>query len=396
VLPTVFLVPLGIVGLEYYIGQLIRLEHVRVVYEEQLVDPWDLLMQKLDAPEVPDASCLGSSASHYTLADIAFTPRKKCPEGQRRMINFHNPIRHAWNDERKLIPRIVHQHSDTRCLTMRVDRTSTKWAFHHWSYYIHDEESRDRLFEKYCGDFTQSCEFPLLCQIVSKCFRTNHRNRVRYDSLKIELWKFLVLWIFGGVYVELGFLPSKFHGGSIHKDDDGFFWIDPKTGMLSTKLMAVSPRHPIMYYAVQSLLLAMLAEGEKEGESSSLLLAGDDAGSRILSRALWMFRDQPQPPDGEKLSPGQYQGVLNRSVNVMGGHGLVLPEQQEGGGGDVVARNGNGWVVSVFTSDQDREAEFRKIGMVKDTIGEKDGGNEGRLSPCFGELYHLRKVSLLS
>lgn len=281
---------------------------------------------------------------------------------------------------------------------MRLDRTAVKWAFPKWSYYIHDEESRDRLFTRYCEDFTQSCEFPLLCRIVSKCFDTRHRNRVRHHYLKIELWKFLTLWIFGGVYVELGFLPSTFHPGTIQKRDDGLLLIDPDTGRLSSKMMAVSPRHPIMYYAVQSLLLAMLMEDSPPPSSSSFsalpegTAAGDEPGAIVLNHAFRLFRDHHhQEPtvggddgggDG-RLASRTYRGFWNRTVRVVEGAGLAFHK-----GESEHARND--WVVSVFASQQDRDTEYRKIGMreVGNGEGDTEGDDDGASSPCLGELYH--------
>ena len=60
---------------------------------------------------------------------------------------------------------------------------------------MHDEDSKSRLFETYCGGGIPTCEFPLLGQIVDKCFysQTNSQNQHRYYSLKTELWKFLTV-----------------------------------------------------------------------------------------------------------------------------------------------------------------------------------------------------------
>ena len=129
VLPVVFLVPLSMVWLEYYIGKLIGLEDVKAVYQEQLVDPWFLFMQDLDTLRAQERGFIGSPILPSLLANISYTPRTKCPEGQRRMINIHNPRSHPVDSNTRLIPRIVHQQSKTRCLTMRVDRTTVNWIF---------------------------------------------------------------------------------------------------------------------------------------------------------------------------------------------------------------------------------------------------------------------------
>jgi len=126
VLPAFFLVPLGVILLEYYIGKLISLDDVKDVlddvkdvYQEQLLDPWDLLMLDLNPNQ-------RIAPPPKFLANVSYTPRTKCPEGQRRRFNVHDPMSHSVDS---LIPLIVHQQSKTRCLTMKVDRATIKWVF---------------------------------------------------------------------------------------------------------------------------------------------------------------------------------------------------------------------------------------------------------------------------
>lgn len=126
VLLTVFLVPLGIIWLECYIGKLIGLEDIRDTYEDQLMDPWDLLRQDFNVPRIRERGGI------YPLPKMAYAPHIQCPPGQRRMINVHNSLSHSVGSGEfsagRLIPMIVHQQSKTRCLTMKVDRATTKWA----------------------------------------------------------------------------------------------------------------------------------------------------------------------------------------------------------------------------------------------------------------------------
>lgn len=123
VLPALFLVPLAMIWLEYYIGKLIGLEDITDAYKEQLVYPWDLLQQDLNA------SSSTPPLSSSVLPEIAYAPRIQCPPGQRRMINVHNPMSHPIGSGGRRIPMIVHQQSKTRCLTMRIDKATTQWAF---------------------------------------------------------------------------------------------------------------------------------------------------------------------------------------------------------------------------------------------------------------------------
>jgi len=410
VLPVLFLVPVGMIWLEYSIGKLIGLEDIRNVYEEQLVDPWNLLMQDLNASRVREKSTMGiPPLSPSLLPNISYAPRTQCPPGQRRMINVHNPISHSIGSGRRLIPMIVHQQSKTRCLTMKVDRATTKWAFRRWSYYIHDEDSKSRLFDRYCGGATPKCEFPLLSQIVTKCFcnQNNTRNQLRYYSLKIELWKFLTLWIFGGVYVDLDFLPMKFTPTTIEYDD-GFLLIDSDTQMLSTKLMAVSPRHPIMYYAVHHLLLNILMEESSSSLVGTTTIAQKStanntefesaiSGSSILSQAFRMFQEGHKlERDSSNFSPGLFHGVMNRTVRVVATSGLNIEiHTDDNGSDDDSDQKENALVMSIFGSEKEKEVEYQKMEVTVDEAEEVDAnsaGENGVTLSCLDELYHLAGV----
>lgn len=63
---------------------------------------------------------------------------------------------------------------------------------------MHDEDSKNRLFDSYCGGGIPACEFPLLSQVIAKCVdnQTYTQNHHRYYSLKAELWKFLTVSCF--------------------------------------------------------------------------------------------------------------------------------------------------------------------------------------------------------
>ena len=88
------------------------------------------------------------------------------------------------------------------------------------------------------------------------------------------------------MYADIDFLPHKFSLVTISPSDDAFLVIDSDTNMLSTKLMAVSPRHPIMYYAVQQMLMSMLME---ESPSSLVNTAGYENMTRFSNDPAYCF-----------------------------------------------------------------------------------------------------------
>lgn len=211
--------------------------------------------------------------------------------------------------------------------------------------------------------------------------------------------------------MDLDFLPMKFNPTTIDRYDDGFLLIDPDTQMLSTKLMAVSPRHPIMYYAIHQLLLNILLEESSSsvvGTTSTIArensteYEGGISGSSILTQAFRMFQEGYKVEGGSSnISPGVFQGVVNRTVRVVASSGLNIKRHTDDNGReDERDKKENNLVISIFKSEKEKEAEYKKMGMVVDRGEEDDAtttseGKNGiaRLS-CLDKLYHLSGVSV--
>ena len=271
------------------------------------------------------------------------------------------------------------------------------------------------MFDEYCGGETPTCEFPLLNQILSKCVDnlTDNHNHHRYYSSKAELWKFLTvsysgtrwilvcgvvfpsgmiqtnhcatkltlpfpqnyqLWIYGGVYVDIDLEPLEFSPTTIGVHEDGYLLIDSETQMLSTKLMAISPRHPIMFYAVQQMLLSILME-----ESLSLPEKGSASrGATVLTLAFEMFQeevDEVRGGENRNLLPGVYRGVMGRTVRI-----TESDEKQKA------------LVKSIFKSEDEKEAEYQKMGMTMNAQEGQEQRQGSDIAPdlsCRQKLFHF-------
>jgi len=212
-----------------------------------------------------------------------------------------------------------------------------------------------------------------------------HNNKYNYNNqhsypLRIELWKFLNLWVFGGLYVDLGLSPLKFTPSTIKNDDDGLFVIDSDTGLLSTTIMAVSPHHPIIYYAVQHLILNIMMV---ESSSSPSLSNNNNTltGSFVLTQAFHTFQQKQQKRqhkvqgDLSFLSPGLFHGAMNRSTRVIA-DGFNNEDSNLA------------LVMSIFSSQQEKQIEFQKMGMIR-AVNETTtkNNNERRGFSCLHALY---------
>jgi hypothetical protein len=284
----IFLGSLALFLLERYVGFLFQLDDFMDVYYNQMgIDPWQV--------ETPPWKLV---AQVQPIHNLTRSHPEPCPEGLRRQPNIHNP-RHQINTRR--IPKIVHQTSKTRCLTSNFERASRDWAFPRWSYYLHDDEAVERLLHI---DFP---EFPQLKLVVDKC--------VLSLSAKIYLWQYIVLWMYGGLYVDLNLYPSRFNATTILDEDDGLFFTAGENTTLSTRFMAVSPRHPLIYYAIEQALAKILRAKDIGSLDPDQVFGGAN-----LHQALIEFTKsadgQNRVPKG--VSPRTIRGYDGRSIRVVG------------------------------------------------------------------------------
>jgi hypothetical protein len=83
------------------------------------------------------------------------------------------------------IPKMVHMTSKSRCFTPNFVENIKKWEFPDHELYIHDDEAVERLLSKYWRSFPH-------IPIARKCLRSG--------AGLADLWRYLVLWEYGGIY----------------------------------------------------------------------------------------------------------------------------------------------------------------------------------------------------
>lgn len=188
----------------------------------------------------------------------------------------------------------------------------------------------------------------------------------------------------------------KFTPSTIKDDDDGLFVVDSDTGMLGTNLMAVSPHHPIMYYAIQHLIFNVMMMGSNDSSSSSENDYDNDnnnsiSGSFVLNQAFHTFQQQKgQKQDEEDISyifPGVFNGAMNRTIRVVANNGLNDNEKNDA------------LFIPIFNNQQEKEVEFEKMGIIVATTknetttatttnNNNNNSNNGQAISCLRELYH--------
>jgi hypothetical protein len=199
----------------------------------------------------------------------------------------------AWTNGRK-IPRVVHVTSRSRCISKEFAENIDKWRFKDHSLFMYDDDAMDKLLYRYWP------EFPEL-QRVLKCLKHG-------GAVKADIWRILILYEYGGIYTDIDNAPHKFHDTTIKPEDDAFFVVE-QLGTPSQWFMALSPRHPMMYMTMTSILSNILKLGDT-GDLPVVWTTGPGAiaqGFRLFSRN-----------NSRLFTAGLYAGTEGRSVRLVG------------------------------------------------------------------------------
>jgi hypothetical protein len=271
-----------------------------------------------------------------TLDEAARSAVSSCPPGLVYIRNVVSPHRHDGSHSRAVgIPRIVHQTSKSRCVTPAFARAIEKWQFAgDWSYYFYDDEAVMRLFrqesERHHG--SEEGGGDLLCllgTVATRC--ASHSGTIRAD-----LFRYLVLYRYGGVFADIDSVPTpKFtppdaylrmeqpqlqHGsnGSLFDGMDGLFVVE-QFHLLSQYFMAVSPNHPLMWYAIHHSLINLLRAGDT-GRASAAMATGPHALHAGLASFVADNGGSVEPAirGARPVRAGTYVGTRNRTVTAIG------------------------------------------------------------------------------
>ena len=252
------------------------------------------------------------------------------------------------------VPNIIHQTAKTRCLTRHFDRATIQWAFRKYSYYIHDMNAVARLV------YTDFPEFPQLGMMADSCLP---------PALLVGLWKYLVLWNYGGILADLNTFPSHFNATTISNEDDGFFLLEEGSNTLSTLVMAVSPRHPLMYYAIQHSMSNIFRI-----RKGVMYNPRDIIGEGALQQALTDFRrgSTTHGPWNKKGDHGTKEGILPG----MYGRSIRIGGRMSGADDALVTR--------IFISRAGKKNELERLGM-------EDYDEDVKGTNCLANLVHQGK-----
>ena len=208
--------------------------------------------------------------------------------------------------KRYKIPFMIHQTAKSRCVIAEYNYTSNQWKnLEHYKYYFHDDRAVDELLY---GQYYP--EFPQLTAVAKNCLNS--------DAARIDLWRLLVLYLYGGIYADIDSMPTGFSHVTLREDDEAFFTVD-KESLPSQYFMAVKPRHPFLYLALNMVLGRLLSQDDSL-RYNPVAVTGPGVYRGVLSRFGSMG---PNPTrrllDKDwKVKPGQYMGLGDSKLRVVG------------------------------------------------------------------------------
>ena len=232
--------------------------------------------------------------SRVTSCQSFFSPELDKMVPRTWIENIKQPLSYE-----KRIPNIIHQTSQSRCVHEQLFNLTVPWRqMEPLSYYFHDDDAIWRLLHQ---DWP---EFPLLHYIIP-CL-----NSMTAVS---DIWRYLVLWEYGGIYSDIDSIPANFTWDSISNDDDAYFILEAYE-IPSQYWMAVAPKHPMMYYAIHHAITNVMASREM-GTMDASKVVGPHA---LFSAMIWLLHEVGQEDLDPPMVGGLYMIRFNRSIRLVG------------------------------------------------------------------------------
>jgi mannosyltransferase OCH1-like enzyme len=201
------------------------------------------------------------------------------------------------------IPKIIHQTSKSRCVHSKIANCIAYWNnISTYEYYFHDDEAVWRLLRQ---DWP---EFPHLSSVLA-CISSM--------TAISDIWRLLVLWEYGGIYSDLDTTPNPdsptgWTPKSIYPEDDAYFVVEYYDS-ISQFWMAVTPRHPIIYYSIQAALSNVLQLMNIHVMDASLT-----TGPMAVLQGYHLFRKDAGVIAYKPVYAGWYVGTNNQSLRIEG------------------------------------------------------------------------------
>lgn len=207
----------------------------------------------------------------------------------------------------QLIPRIIHvawirgfPHPSPRCLPYDYVKFTDRWKkqFPSYDFHFHDDQAVDFLLHQ------EWPEFPHLQKLLHSCIQFG-------GAVKIDIWRVLVLYKYGGFYSDIDAAPSvTFTQDTVGPNDSAIFlsdvWNRPSQGC-----QGMESRHPIAYFTMLEILTRVLAM-EDISTVKPVFLTGPDALKFGYGKAMKFWNGS------DIFEPGVHEGKFAKQIRKLG------------------------------------------------------------------------------
>jgi Glycosyltransferase sugar-binding region containing DXD motif len=267
-----------------------------------------------------------SSSQRQTPFHSLTGGQTECGEGQERVDDILLP---ETQTPIRTIPHLFHQTSVSRCLTPSFFNLTVKWKrslTKECSYLFHDQEAVGRLLKKNWK------EFGLLTQVLT-C--------VSKGTIEADLWRYLVLYEYGGLYSDIDSAPNGFTM-SMLQNQNALFLVD-QYDMLSEFFFAAAPKHPLLFYTIHHALQRIL-----DSKDTGTMYPGRTTGPHALLAGFRSFqRDVGLAfPIQQPVQSGTFRGKDEWTVTIIG-----------------IASNEHEFVIRQAVTDSQKLKGYQKMGI---------------------------------
>jgi len=273
------------------------------------------------SPFDPRGKSLPSHPSpNAELQDLVSSHEKyHCPEGL-IFVEDHILPDNVTHPPGRRIPHLFHVTSKSRCMTQSFASNIDRWKKtlgSKYSIYIHDDDAVNKfIYQK------RWTEFPELKEVMA-C--------VTAGAAKADIWRYIMVWEYGGVYSDMDSSPNKFNADSIAAEDDAFFPLE-MLGIPAQYWFAASPRHPVMYLSAKHGLQTLAFRDDISNNN-----AAKTTGPGSFKTGFILFQQLKGIVTNGYVEEGVYMGAYGRSVKVVGSKAnsneWVIREGVKGKGG---------------------------------------------------------------
>lgn len=206
-------------------------------------------------PNIPSST----SSISFTMTPTAPRPisnttlkRARCHSNDQIFTWMEDIGRGLAKRHSKKIPPVLYQTAKDRCVPTSIYNATVRAWLESPSYSLDYQFYDDARMDTYLFDRRWASIFPGLT-LALQCI-----EHVQQPVMKTDIWRYIILWEKGGIFADLDVGLDTEQSLLQHlrdTDDDGVFVIVTnqagKQRVLSQWLLAVTPNHPLMFYAAQ-------------------------------------------------------------------------------------------------------------------------------------------------